>query len=136
VTYQDWQRYHKLMYRGREVKEQFQLLTQPKSASALSYPTVDHLYNLKLEIAQLQEDYDEGIEKIRKSGWKYILGDAFDEHAHMPHDDIHVPKPQEPYNPELNMEDLEGHPFIGKSKEQVEQAAEALHGKHQGHEEL
>jgi hypothetical protein len=123
------------MSRSHEAKERFHLLTQPRSTSVLSNPVLDHLYNLKLEIIQLQEDYDEGVEKIRKTGWKYILGDAFDEHAYRRNDHIHVPKPQEPYNPELNMEDFGGHPFIGTSKEQVEQAAAALHHDHD-HEEL
>jgi hypothetical protein len=130
VTYQDWKRYHQLMFRGRDAKERFHLLTQPTS-SVPSNPVLVHLYTLKLEVTQLQEDYDEGVATIRETGWRYILDDAFDEHDH-----IHVPKPQEPHNPELNFEDMGGHPFIGKSKEQVEQAAAALHEQHYDHEEL
>lgn len=142
VTYRDWERYHKIMFRGREAKDIFQDLAK----SVLTNPVHDHLLELGEKVSHLQEAYDEGIEKIRRQGWKYILGEHFDENAEMPKhraakefakgttdEHIKVPKPQKPY-PDLVVEDAEGHPFIGKSKEQVDQAAEAA-GIHD-HEEL
>ncbi|KAG8759314.1 hypothetical protein FRC14_006154 [Serendipita sp. 396] len=147
VTYRDWERYHKLMFRGKEAGEQFQKLVNGEITSTLSNPVHDVLRRLQLETGEVTEKFEAGLNKIRREGWRYILGDLVDEK------EIKWEEPKETtssetteYDPEISIlpvdpEDLEYDNMpgleilIGKSKEQIQQAVLQAEGTG-NHEEL
>jgi hypothetical protein len=122
---------------GDEVTEQFQRLLNGDAASGSSNPINDELGRVQEEINTITEQFKSEVDKIRREGLKYILGDAMDEnadlHAEMPKDDDKDDSTA--WNPEVSILPIDdpdsaeqilqgGAAFIGKGKEQVQQAFE------------
>ncbi|KAG8798964.1 hypothetical protein FRC17_007278 [Serendipita sp. 399] len=131
VTYRDWERYHQLMFRGREAGEQFQKLVNGEITSTLSNPVHDMLGRIQAEIGEVTEKFDAGLEKIRHQGWKYLLGNKIDQKPNNKgkgkekgREKAKADDPQVSILPveREEMDFINGEGFIGKSKEQVEQA--------------
>lgn len=149
VTYRDWERYHKLMFRSQEAEEDIGKLFNGKLESKpLPNPINEAMAKLSAETKSITEKYRAGVNKIRQEGWKYLLGDS------VSHDKIQRSDPAKvvvpdipavepgftilPTDPEETGEGIiEGaEAFIGKGKEQVQQAIKQAEEAAAKHEEL
>ncbi|PVG00737.1 hypothetical protein CPB86DRAFT_169764 [Serendipita vermifera] len=137
VTYRDWENYHRFMFRGDEVGDQFHRMLNGDAASGAPNPVNDELNRLQQEISTITQEFKSEVDKIRKEGLKYILGDAMGDgtetdaqgDAEMPEEKAD-PTAWDPEISILPIDDsgehvLEGADIlIGKGKEQVQQAFE------------
>lgn len=127
VTYRDWERYHKFMFRSRDVAEEFLKIFNGHTVPPVSNPVHEEIGRIEHQLHHVSLDFKAGIEKIRKQGWKYLFGDI-DENASPTQEKEKEAEPPVfsilPIDVDEKVDNVikGGEAIIGKSKEQVEQA--------------
>lgn len=126
VTTRDWERYHDLMRRGENFKEEAMMIQNGTHTSPPINPIIPAIADLRSEVEDIVIGFETRLRRIKRNGDRVFGGLSMDNNEKREGDELGDEKPEVsilPINPDDELIDEVIPPVvIGKSQEQVLEA--------------